>query len=163
AAHAATDHTAKAAQPTAFTVNFIPALKHLPNWFPGTSWKRTLKEWREHKEYITSAPYTWAKEQLREGRGVPSIVQRILVQFPENAPGAEDDLHIRLMTATLIAGGTDTTSASTMMFLLAMLGHPEVAKKLQAELDVVLGKAERLPTIEDRGRMPYVRNTILDC
>ncbi|KAG9099261.1 hypothetical protein FRC06_005458 [Ceratobasidium sp. 370] len=171
AAHAATNHTAQAAQPTenadrrlnlAFMVNFIPALKHLPDWVPGTSWKRILNEWREHKEYITSAPYTWAKEQLREGRGVPSIVQKILAQFPDNTPEAEDDLHIRLMTATLIAGGTDTTSASTMMFLLAMLRHPEVAKRLQAELDSVLGNAERLPSVEDCERMPYVRNTILE-
>ncbi|KAG8737391.1 hypothetical protein FRC10_008269 [Ceratobasidium sp. 414] len=42
AAHAATDHTSQAAQPTAFMVNFIPALKYLPGWVPGTSWKRIV-------------------------------------------------------------------------------------------------------------------------
>ncbi|KAG9124232.1 hypothetical protein FRC07_012323 [Ceratobasidium sp. 392] len=165
AAQDATNHAAQAAQPTTFLVNFIPALKHVPDWMPGTSWKRVLSEWREHKEYITSAPYEWTKEQLcfqRQGCGVPSIVQKILAQFPDNAPDTEDDLHIKLMTAVLIGGATDTTSASTMMFVLAMLRYPEVAAKLQAELDSVLGNAERLPSIEDREHMPYVRNTILE-
>jgi hypothetical protein len=45
-------------------VNFIPALKYVPEWLPGTSWRRVINEWREHKEYITSAPYTWIKEQI---------------------------------------------------------------------------------------------------
>lgn len=43
--------------------------------------------------------------------------------------------------------------------LLAMLVHPEVQKKAHAELDEVLG--DRLPTLEDRGALPYM-NAICD-
>lgn len=44
-----------------------------------------------------------------------------------------------------------------------MVRYPEVAAKIQAELDNVLGNAERLPRVEDREHMPYVRNTILEA
>lgn len=48
----------------AFLANFIPALKHLPAWLPGMGWKTVVNEWRAHKEYTTSGPYKWAKEQI---------------------------------------------------------------------------------------------------
>ncbi|KAF8602799.1 cytochrome P450 [Ceratobasidium sp. AG-I] len=43
-----------------------------------------------------------------------------------------------------------------------MVRHPEVALKIQAELDSVLGPAERLPRADDRERMPYVQNTLAE-
>lgn len=43
-----------------------------------------------------------------------------------------------------------------------MVRHPEVATKIQAEVDSVLGNAERLPRVEDREYMPYVRNAVLE-
>jgi cytochrome P450 len=49
-----------------------------------------------------------------------------------------------------------------MVFLLAMVLYPNVALKLQAELDQVLGDAERLPVVQDREHMPYTQNSILE-
>lgn len=43
-----------------------------------------------------------------------------------------------------------------------MVRHPEVALKIQAELDSVLGVAERLPRMDDRDQMPYMRNTLAE-
>ncbi|KAF8602800.1 cytochrome P450 [Ceratobasidium sp. AG-I] len=156
----ATEQVAHAAQPATFIVNFIPALKYLPEWLPGMGWKRLIRKWREHKEYITSAPYVWTKEQMRTGRAVPSIVQKILSTFPDNTPNADVDLDIELLASTMFGGGTDTTVASGMYFILAIVRHPEVARKIQAELDSVLGHAERLPRVDDRKHMPYVWNTV---
>lgn len=48
----------------AFIANFVPSLKYLPEWVPGTGWKRVIREWRKEKEYITAAPYKWTKEQI---------------------------------------------------------------------------------------------------
>ena len=42
-----------------------------------------------------------------------------------------------------------------MTFFLAMLLHPDIARKAQQELDVVTGR-DRLPTFEDRPRLPFV-------
>ena len=42
-------------------------------------------------------------------------------------------------------------------FILAMVLHPEVYRKAQAEIDHVIGP-DRLPDFEDREQLPY-----LDC
>ena len=40
-------------------------------------------------------------------------------------------------------------------FLVAMMIYPDVQKRGQAELDSVIGR-ERLPTFDDRPRLPFV-------
>jgi cytochrome P450 len=40
-------------------------------------------------------------------------------------------------------------------FFLALVLFPEVQRRAQAELDVVIGR-ERLPTFDDGPRLPYV-------
>lgn len=42
-----------------------------------------------------------------------------------------------------------------MVFIIAALLHPEVQKKAQEELDAVTMR-ERLPTFEDRSRLPFI-------
>jgi hypothetical protein len=46
----------------------------------------------------------------------------------------------------LDGAAVDTTAAAIGVFVLAMLLHPEIQKKAQAELDIVFG-SERLPTL----------------
>ena len=42
-----------------------------------------------------------------------------------------------------------------MTLLVACLLHPEAQKKARDEIDVVIGR-ERLPTFEDRPKLPFV-------
>jgi cytochrome P450 len=42
-----------------------------------------------------------------------------------------------------------------MSFFLAALLHPDIQKRAQEELDAVTGR-ERLPTFDDRPRLPFV-------
>ena len=42
-----------------------------------------------------------------------------------------------------------------LTFLIACMVHPEVQQKAQDEIDAVVGR-ERLPTFEDRPRLPFV-------
>ena len=41
------------------------------------------------------------------------------------------------------------------VFVLAMMLHPEVVMKAQAELDSVVG-ADRMPEFDDREHLPYI-------
>ncbi|XP_071452965.1 cytochrome P450 2D14-like [Hetaerina americana] len=45
--------------------------------------------------------------------------------------------------------------------ILYMILYPEVQKKVQQELDEIIGK-DRLPRLEDRTRLPYTEATILE-
>ena len=40
-----------------------------------------------------------------------------------------------------------------------MMLYPEVQKRAQSELDEVVGR-DRLPTFEDRDRLPYIANVV---
>ncbi|KAG8693028.1 hypothetical protein FRC11_003203, partial [Ceratobasidium sp. 423] len=66
------------------------------------------------------------------------------------------------MSATMFGGGLDTSIATASLFILAMVFYPEVTRKIQEEVDRVLGNAERLPVVHDRDQMPYIRTTLLE-
>ena len=48
-----------------------------------------------------------------------------------------------------------------MVFVLAMLLHPDVQRKAQAALDAVLGSS-RLPAFDDRDRLRYIDHVVYE-
>ena len=42
-----------------------------------------------------------------------------------------------------------------MVFILAMVLYPDVQRRAQAEIDLVIGR-DQLPTFEDRASLPYI-------
>jgi hypothetical protein len=60
--------------------------------------------------------------------------------------------------AISIAGG-NTTWATIVVCILHLILYPEVQQKVKAEIDKVTG-GERLPTFEDREKMPYLEYVI---
>lgn len=47
-------------------------------------------------------------------------------------------------------------------FFLAMVNFPEVQRRVQAELDAVVGQ-DRLPDFSDRDSLPYVNAVLKEC
>ena len=47
------------------------------------------------------------------------------------------------------------TVSAVMSFFIAMMNNPEIQRKAQEEIDQVVGN-DRLPTFEDRSRMPFL-------
>jgi len=52
-------------------------------------------------------------------------------------------------------GSTNNTVSALHSFFLAMVLNPDVQRRAQDEIDKIVGK-DRLPTLADRGRLPYV-------
>ncbi|XP_061586569.1 cytochrome P450 2U1 [Cololabis saira] len=63
--------------------------------------------------------------------------------------------------ADLFVAGSDTTTNSVLWFLLFMILHPDIQDKIQAEIDEVVGR-DRVPSLTDRGSMPFTEATILE-
>lgn len=62
-----------------------------------------------------------------------------------------------MIFASLIEAGTDTSRTSTTQLIAAAATYPEWAAKARAYLDDVCGaNAERLPTLDDRPKLPYI-------
>ncbi|KAF8594597.1 cytochrome P450 [Ceratobasidium sp. AG-I] len=132
-----------AALPGNFYVNIIPWLKYVPTWLPGTTWKRNVHAWRAEKEEMLNRPYEWTKAQMA---------------------GHYIQLLIWLCVDVLLGCGNCSTvhcqelgMATFRAFLIAMILHPEIQARAQAEIDSVLG-GNRLPEMSDRNELPY-----LDC
>ncbi|KAG8727458.1 hypothetical protein FRC11_013135 [Ceratobasidium sp. 423] len=47
-----------------YWVNTIPALRYVPDWFPGTGWKREVLEWRKEKESLIDELYNIGLENM---------------------------------------------------------------------------------------------------
>lgn len=148
---------------TNFYVNLFPALARVPDWFPGTGWKRTIREWRERKERAINAPFEWTRAQVDKGVAELSILGELLQDHDLTSAldPEEKDTRLKELGVALFAGGTDTTSTALVSFIAAMILHPQIQAKAQDEIDTVLGPAT-LPTIADQERLPYVNRVILE-
>ncbi|KAM6188802.1 cytochrome P450 2C16-like [Sarcoramphus papa] len=63
-----------------------------------------------------------------------------------------DNMHMTVFD--MFVAGTESTGITLRYCLMLLLEHPEVAGKVQEEIDRVMG-GERPPTLRDRGAMPY--------
>ncbi|RPA85284.1 putative cytochrome P450 monooxygenase [Ascobolus immersus RN42] len=88
--------------------------------------------------------------------GVKDILGHLLAYRDENGNGiSEEDLNSELMIVLL--AGSDTTAAAFRNFLKHILGHPDVYKRLQAELDEAYdsGKLSSPPNYDEILELKY--------
>lgn len=147
----ATEHNFDiAAQPWTWLVDIIPFAQNLPDWIPGIPFKDTARRFKETNKAVIDVPYSFVQRQIANGVDRSSIISRLLELHPEcNSEGI-----LKRAAATLYTGGADTVESTIMTFFAAMVMYPEVQKKAQMEIDSVVGKG-RLPTFEDREKLPY--------
>ncbi|KAJ6558729.1 cytochrome P450 [Mycena sp. CBHHK59/15] len=144
--------------PGGFLVNLIPALRHVPSWFPGAAFQKTAKEWAESLQQMVEEPFQLVKQKMAIGTAEPSLALSLL-QDKEVSPAEEFD--IKWLAASLYSGGSDTTVSSIYAFFKAMVLYPDVQAKAQSEIDAVVGN-DRLPSFADREHLPYVTALVLE-
>ncbi|KAH9941412.1 cytochrome P450 [Amylocystis lapponica] len=145
-----------AANSGAYLVDSIPILKYLPSWFPGAMFKRQAREWRKLALAMVEAPFNAVKSAISVGgKTSPSMISSFLSTSDaiENLL-EQEKIYSEAAGAAYIAG-TDTTISSVASFFLAMLLYPEVQRKVQEEIDRVVG-LDRLPEFSDEQSLPYV-------
>ncbi|BAE59625.1 unnamed protein product [Aspergillus oryzae RIB40] len=147
-------------QPTGYLVDSIPAplsVKYLPSWFPGAGFKKEAREYRRGFDTLLNWPFTFARRQMEEGNYEPSFVSRLIEQRG-SLLSLEEEVKIKHAAAAVYQAGYDTTASTITSFFLAMALFPAAQHKAQEEIDRVVGA--RLPTPEDRGKLPYVNALI---
>ncbi|KAL5634119.1 hypothetical protein ACGC1H_006074 [Rhizoctonia solani] len=142
-----------------YLVNVIPALRYLPDWFPGTGWKQEASRWRKEKESLIDELYNIALENMKKDGGPHIMVADLRRQALALGLAEEEaDKDVKQVAIALVGASMETTVNTLMMFFLAMVLYPEVQKKAQQELDSVIGN--RLPTFEDRAGLGYIDRII---
>jgi cytochrome P450 len=71
------------------------------------------------------------------------------------------DRHLRDEVATLILAGHETTATLLSWTIMLLAHHPAVARRLEQEVDRVLG--DRLPTLDDLPRLPYTEMVVREA
>ncbi|KJZ75807.1 hypothetical protein HIM_04964 [Hirsutella minnesotensis 3608] len=152
-----------ASVPMTWLVDIIPAIKLLPSWLPGMSFKEKARVWNNVTHAATEIPYAFVKKQLAGKRHQPSYVASLL-ERPNGGQKQEppDEEAIKWTAATLYGAGADTTSGTLSFFILAMVNFPEVQRKAQEELDRVIGPG-KLPRLADRGKLAYIEAVLKEA
>ncbi|KAI0047423.1 cytochrome P450 [Auriscalpium vulgare] len=134
-------------------VDFMPALKYLPTWFPGASFHRLARHSTKLSTMMREAPFQMVKERLANGTAQPSLVSSLL----DRAVSGEDidDALIKNCGGVVYSAGADTTASALTNAMLALMRYPDVQERAHRELDQVIGR-DRLPAFEDRSKLPYI-------
>ncbi|KLO18912.1 cytochrome P450 oxidoreductase OrdA-like protein [Schizopora paradoxa] len=161
-----------AAQPGAFLVDALPVceykstteieetimsnicstVQYVPDWMPGAGFKRTAKYFKETVTELVERPFAFVKHQMLYGCAGSSYTRELL----EVSDGTPEFEHmVKWSASSLYTGGAETSVGTIQTFFLAMLLNPEVVKKAQQEIDTAI-ISDRLPTFEDRGKLPYI-------
>jgi cytochrome P450 len=131
--------------PGIYLMETLPSLAKLPGWLyrlPSKIFAVSLL----YQRYF----FALTKEAARTE--VDSFSKQLL---KEQAKAGLKPADIACLTANLIGGGVDTTTSSTLSFILAMCVFPDAQRKAQEEIDRVVGLV-RMPDWSDESSLPYV-------
>ncbi|KAG1775727.1 cytochrome P450 [Suillus placidus] len=145
----------------ALLLQLFPFLLKLPDWCWGSSVKRAAQISTECLNGIRDLPFQCAQQHmagtsfLGQYSMVTENLQRMETQDEASKPIRSADVpdHIVCCLTSL------QTSSTLLVFVLAMVLHPDVQKRAHAEIDSVIGR-DRLPTFEDRASLPYVESIL---
>jgi len=138
-------------------VNYLPFLKYIPSWMPWLSYQPLAQTARRLGEKVKNDPINFVNDALREGTATRSLASGLLQEM-EKLTGSEREKKEAIIKSTLgslFLAGSDATVSSMACLFLSLVLSPHVQKRAQAELDVVVGR-DRLPTLDDRPRLPYI-------
>jgi cytochrome P450 len=152
------DQFSELTKPGRFLVDFIPAMKYVPDWFPGAEFKRIAKQSREALNTTMNLPFDWCKQQIAAGTGDRSFVSLLL----DRCKSEEDEHRLKQTVLTFYIAGADTQVSQMVACFKALAMYPEALKNAQEEIDRVVGP-DRLVELSDRPNLPYVEAIMEEC
>ncbi|GJJ13548.1 hypothetical protein Clacol_007803 [Clathrus columnatus] len=156
--------------PCLWLVDIFPILKRLPDWLPGIPFKNFAKKYRDLTQDLSNIPFNIVKNRESPDYSFVSTSLERLRRLQDFQ--FDEETVIKNVSGTAYAAGANTvrnrfflsvsgwvnvvkqTYSAALQAVVALILYPETQKKLQEELDRVLG--DRLPNLEDRKDLPYL-------
>ncbi|XP_036137878.1 cytochrome P450 1A1 [Molossus molossus] len=140
--------------------DFLPILRYLPN--PALNVFKDLNK----KLYIFMQKMVKEHYKTFEKGHIRDITDSLIdhcqdKRLDENANIQLSDEKIVSVVLDLFGAGFDTVTTAISWSLLYLVTSPSVQKKIQEELDTVIGRA-RQPRLSDRPQLPYMEAFILE-
>lgn len=134
-------------------VDFVPMLKLLP----GTKWRKIASDFRAKLYDWVERPHEMFKSLPNSQAKQASFCGKLLLD--QNGvllhTDTEYEHDVKWIATSVYGAASDTTAITLTQLILAMVHHPEVLAKAQAQIDEVVGSS-RLPTFDDRAKLPYI-------
>ncbi|ETN60006.1 cytochrome P450 [Anopheles darlingi] len=148
------------------TIDYIPQIQYLPG---NINAKNKIAKNREemfdfYREIIEEHKRTFQTGSIRD------IVDAYLAEIEtarlegrdaELFEGKDHEIQMMQVIADLFSAGMETIKTTLLWLNVFMLRHPDAMKRVQDELDQVVGR-NRLPKIEDVPYLPITETTILE-
>uniref|UniRef100_A0A2K5PSD8 Cytochrome P450 family 2 subfamily D member 6/pseudo n=1 Tax=Cebus imitator TaxID=2715852 RepID=A0A2K5PSD8_CEBIM len=137
-------------------LNAIPVLLRIPG-LAGKALRSQKAFLAQLDELLNEHRMTWDPAQPPQ-----DLTETFLAEMEKakgNPESSFNDENLRLVVADLFSAGMVTTSITLAWGLLLMILHPDVQRRVQQEIDDVIGQARR-PEMGDQVRMPYTTAVI---
>ncbi|CAI9165891.1 unnamed protein product [Rangifer tarandus platyrhynchus] len=132
-------------------VEAVPALLRIPGLaakiFPGQKAFMALID-----ELIAEQKMT--RDPTQPPRDLTDAFLDEVKEAKGNSESSFNDANLRLVVADLFSAGMITTSTTLAWALLLMILHPDVQRRVQQEIDEVIGQVRR-PEMGDQALMPF--------
>ncbi|KAF8649224.1 hypothetical protein AX16_005932 [Volvariella volvacea WC 439] len=145
--------------PGRFLVDFLPWLKYVPEWMPFANFKRLAKEYKTYATDTLELPYRAVCDDILAGRGIDSFVADGLRSIGETEDLKEAETVVKSVAGMMYIGKSSITVVTILNGILALMCHPEVFKKAQAEIDTVIQPGS-LPDFKQKNSLPYLSAVI---
>ncbi|TFK52653.1 cytochrome P450 [Heliocybe sulcata] len=150
-------------QPGNYLADAFPILRKLPDFL--APWRVEGRKMHDWEMELWGGLLEDIKVDMKNGIFRDSYVGNYLKERSEKgqeeAPGVgmtEDgwlrDKLLAYTAGTVLEAGSDTTASTMQSFILFMLAHPHVLKKVRDEIDSVVGE-DRMPNFDDEKSLPY--------
>ncbi|XP_028645826.1 cytochrome P450 2D10-like isoform X2 [Grammomys surdaster] len=106
---------------------------------------------------LTENKTTW--ESAQPPRNLTDAFLAEIEKANGNPESSFNDENLRMVVLDLFSAGMVTTSTTLSWALLLMILHPDVQRRVQQEIDEVIGQVRR-PEMADQARMPYTNAVI---
>ncbi|KAJ3927993.1 MAG: cytochrome P450 [Lentinula lateritia] len=147
----------RAAFPGAHYVEFFTWMKYIPSSI--AKWKREAEEWYRKDSELFEGFFLEARQRVTSGEERSSFAANLIRDSERHGLS---DKESAWLAATLYTAGAETTAGVLSWFMLAMILYPDIQKKIQQELDTVVGRG-RLPTFADQAHLPYLQATVREA
>ncbi|KAH8977249.1 cytochrome P450 [Lactarius hatsudake] len=143
-------------EPGARLVEYFPWMRYIPSrhvLISFAKWKRYTQYWFIQDSLRYERLLNKVADDLAKGIDQPSFGATLLKNQGKYRLSEREQAWL---AGDMLTAGGETTSNTLHWWLLALLAHPEVQVRAQAELDEVVGYA-RPPTFADLPSLPYIR------
>ncbi|KAF9058911.1 cytochrome P450 [Rhodocollybia butyracea] len=134
-----------AMRPGAWKVDVVPLLKYLPGHMS------QLKVWHKEELELFGGKIDEVKAKMNRGEEVPASFGKYLIEHQASL-GLSDN-ETAYLAGSMFGAGSDTSASAISIAVMAAICHPEAQKRVQDELDSVVGRG-RPPTFSDQNSLP---------